>query len=254
MRRNALVFFLFFSLSLIGGQNPAAFGCDSSVLEILTGTSVQNETIARILAISQKIQQAAAALKAFNHASAKRMHHEAMEHWLYVASRITAEKLAPESKTDEFSNLMVAIAGDLGNVRRSLEKKNYDYLHEILEACITRMSLVAALMEKKSVVAVFLRFELEIYSLRPFFGEPDKLRVMSSESRFADRLHDLQGLVPPDAVAALANLGQQYERFADSLKKNDAVLDESHRMHVTLVNSFVQLKGKLIDSGFFRSL
>lgn len=247
----------FFAIVLLSFSllfNPV-HACDSSMLEILTGSSSQQSVTAKILAVSQKMQQAANLLKSFNHAAASRLHGEVMEDWLYIASQVAIDLRGSAADSLEFSSLLMQIAQDLGRVRRKLESDQLDYIHEILEACITRMSLVSAIINGQQRVREFLEIELLLYGIRPLFSDLAVLTAMAGSSTLIARLAAMQPHLATETAVMIPVLGNLYQDYCQSLQLDRSkVSSATQAAFQKLLNHFVKFKQTLLNSNYFKKL
>lgn len=245
---------LLLTLFLAAGSLPLS-ACDSTILELLTGTNAQQSITTRILAVSQKIQQSASLLKSFNHAAASNLHREVMENWLYIAAQITATPPVAAENAAEFSDLLIEIARDLGQVRRKLDGNQSDFIHEILEACITRMSLVSALINDNPKVKEFLQIELMIYCLRPFFADLTTLTRMTAESGIAAKLTGLRPRLSPQAADLASEIVAGFDNYRISLQKDQEVVSiATQQLFQGMLNSFIRFKQHLLNESYFKKL
>lgn len=243
---------LFTVLLLVLCRLPAIMACDSSMLEILTGKSTQKELTVKMLAVSQKMQQTGSLLKAFNNSAARKLHREIMENWLNITSIIPS---LPAKDTGETagSDLTIRISRDLGQIRRQLEDNNFANIHELIEACITRISLVCAIFNDHHAIRSFLAIELEIFQLRPLTSDHQSLQNLVKSSR-------LQGLLDKfaseNAIAStplIKNISEAFNSFKTIVETGISPVQSSVTTALqTLVNSFIALKQHLLSTDFFK--
>lgn len=246
--------FIFCLLLLFYPRIPSC-GCDSTILELLTGASAQQSTIKKILSISQKMQKAANLLKSFNHAAANKLHQEVLEEWLAVPSQLAANSSSSIANKDELAPYLKDIAQELGLVRKKLEQNQLGYIHEILETCITRMSLVCALISGRRKVISFLEIELPIYSLRPLFGDICRLKAATESFAILERLNIFQKQISSKSGEMTAKLSNLFKIFADSLEKDtNDVSTTTLTAYQDFLNQFVKFKQNLLNEDYFQNL
>jgi len=243
-----------FAVLLLIAYSQTAFCCDSSMLELLTGASSQESVTAKLLVISSKMQVTAATAQAFNHAAAEKMHHEAMESWLYVASQITSNPPGQAATDPDFHSVIVQISRELGNIRQQIARRELDNVHDRLEMCVTRMSLLAAMINGHHRMIYFLRLELAVLNLRPVISLFEPVR---------------ESIIASDFLSMLAGAGlqkfQPAKERVNSLKKFFVVLRDSATSdqkrfstasltgYLSFYHEFMELKKLLLSEKYFNS-
>lgn len=227
--------------------------CDSSMLAILTGSSIQKEITTKALAICQKIQQTGDYLNGFNIAAARKLHHEVMENWLQTATELTAlstQNQVPYSS--QISGLLMNVSRDLGKIRRQLDEDNMNLVHETLEATITRISLVSAMISGHEKMRKFLDIELAIFSLRPFFNDLAELQKLTGEKRLQKANTEFRPLLSASETAELDRLDALSADFYAILPTEEKQLQASGiAAFQNLKNHFISFKQSLLNRQFF---
>lgn len=249
--RLSLIFLFLLSLNIVAPSSA----CDSTILELLSGESSQQEITGLLLSLSKKMQQTANVLKSYNNAAASKLHLQIMEDWLKISSKITANAHTLTPTYPQFSNFLMQVARDLGQVRRKLEDKRLDYIHEILESCITRMSLISAMINGKQRIVRFLEAELLIYNLRPFFGDLVTLKKKMSNSNLTLKLEQIGKNVSPEASQMIPALSKFYEIFRESIEQEKIEISMgTMAIFQNFLNNFIKFKRKLLNESYFRGL
>ena len=228
-------------LLLISVYAPTT-ACDSSMLAILTGSSIQKEITTKTLAICQKIQLTGDYLNSFNIAAARKLHREVMENWLQTATELTT--LSTQNTDPGFapvSGLLMNISRDLGKVRRQLDEDDMTLIHETLEATITRISLVSAIMNDHQKMQKFLDIELAIFSLRPFFNDRAELQKLTGENHLQKASAEFRPLLTASESAELDQLDILFADFCTTLASiGDAVITCDSQGQVTFLNTVAE--------------
>lgn len=250
-RKAAILPLLFLLLS---ATLPAP-ACDSSMLAILTGSSLQKEITAKTLAICQKIQQTGDYLNSFNIAAARKLHREVMENWLQTATELTT--LSTQSTDPGFapvSGLLMNISRDLGKVRRQLDEDDMTLIHETLEATITRISLVSAIMNGHRKMQKFLDIELAIFSLRPFFNDRAELQKLAGENYLHKAGSEFRPFITASESAELDRFDAMFANFRTTLGTGENQLTASElATFQSLQNHFISFKQALLNRQFFNT-
>ncbi len=220
------------------------------MLEILTGMSAQKQLTTRMLAVSQKMQQTGNLLNAFNIAAANRLHQEVMENWLSITSQI--QSLSDEIRTPQIVSLLIAISQDMGQIRRQLESESLTMIHEIIEACITRISLACAGLNNHKTMHGFLEIELEIFQLRPHLKDHRALKIMVDSSSLPQRLATFLPGTASAAPAMIAKMTDNFQKLRDVLSATDPPESSLQRLMQSLVSQFIELKQYLLNANFFK--
>lgn len=248
--RTAAILFLL----LMSAVTPT-IACDSSMLAILTGSSMQKEITTKTLAICQKIQQTGDYLNSFNIAAARKLHREVMENWLQTATELTT--LSTQNTKPGFvpvSGLLMNISRDLGKVRRQLDEDDMTLIHETLEATITRISLVSAIINGHQKMQKFLDIELAIFSLRPFFNDRTELRKLTGENHLHKAGADFRPLIVASEAAELDRLDALFADFCTTLDTGENQLPASGLAKFqSLQNRFISFKQSLLNRQFFNT-
>ncbi len=247
MRKNLLVFFV---LLICSGHGTLGLACDSSMLEILTGMSAQKQLTTRMLVVSQKMQQTGTLLNAFNIAAAAKMHQEVMENWLSITSQIQSQ--ASEVRYSPIVSLLIAISQDLGQIRRQLESGNLDMIHEIIEVCITRISLACAGLNDHRSMRDFLEIELEIFQMRPHMNDRQLLKNKIDSSSLPQRLSTFLPETASAAPAMIADMTDNFNKIRNALSETDLSESAVQNLMQSLVSQFIALKQYLLNANFFK--
>ena len=227
--------------------------CDSSMLEILTGTSSQKELTVKMLAITLKLQTTASYLKAFNTAAARKLHQETMENWLSITASLPSMP-ASDSELIDSANLPVKISRSMGQIRKQIESDDTTNIHELIEACISRISLVSAIINKHDKICHFLEIELEIFELRLLANNREEAQKKLESSALEKNLQKLRQQQAGIAEEFLQNFESYFSRLQDSIRDTaDNYSGISAPSLDELVGSFIKLKQHLLNSGYFKN-
>jgi hypothetical protein len=242
---------IFFLPMLI--QTPCRlFGCDNTLLEMLTGSKAQDSVNEKLLVISSKMQVTAELAKAFNHAAAEKMHQESMESWLYVATQITSDPPGSATGDIEFNPLLVKISRDLGTVRQLLAGRQSDDVHDRLELCVSRMSLLAAIINGNTSMREFLSFELLLLGLRPLPLSFAASRAAIALADFNAALDNLKLPQTPEVKEKTVLLKTIFANLQDSAAADgNAFSKKTLTSYLTLYNEFSALKKILLADKYF---
>lgn len=231
-----------------------ALCCDNTMLELITGSSAQESVSASLLVISSKMQVTATVAQAFNHAAAEAKHQEVMESWLYIASQITSNPPGHAGEDPDFHETIVSISRDLGNIRQQLLQRQLDDVHDCLEICVSRLSLLAAMINDHQLMKDFLRFELLTLGLRPIVSDfaSCKKAILAVDYGAA-----INKLVLPGSTEIAMRISALEITFA-ALHKNVEIETETFgRATLTayraFYNEFAALKMLLLAEKYFNS-
>jgi hypothetical protein len=218
----------------------------------MTGSSAQAEINGKLLVISSKMQVTASLSQAFNHAAAEKLHHETMDSWLYVAAQITSNPPGKAAEDAAFSSLLVDISRDIGFVRQQIAARQLEDVHDRLEICVSRMSLLAAMIDGNQRMKQFLAFELLLLGLRPL---PQLFEQSRDAIADADLIAVLANLDLPQTAEIkekAAFLADNFARFKD-LASADSKAFSRHTLttYLTLYNEFSALKKLLLAEKYF---
>jgi len=242
-----------FAVLLLIAHCQTACCCDSTMLELLTGSSSQESFSAKLLVVSNKMQVTAAYAQAFNHAAAEKMHHEAMDSWLYVASQITSYPPGKASGDLDFQSVVVQISRELGSIRQQIMQRELDDVHDRLEICVTRMSLLAAIINGHRRMIDFLRFELVLLNLRP---KPRSFATCRDAIIASDFLAVLAGLGLPESPQITSKISIMKALF---VAMRDSATSDQQRFgtatltgYLNLYNEFSEFKKILLAEKYFQ--
>ncbi|EKD84116.1 MAG: hypothetical protein ACD_39C00232G0001 [uncultured bacterium] len=226
--------------------------CDNSMLELLTGSSSQESVSAKLLVISSKMQVTATHAQSFNHAAAEKMHHEVMESWLYVASQITSNPPGAAADNNDFHPVIVLISRDLGSIRQQILQRQLEDVHDQLEICVSRMSLLAAMINGHLRMRDFLRFELLILSLRPKSRSFVPGRDMILSSDFLTVLDSLGLHESPAVMEKVALLKKLFLVLRDTVSADQNRFSTATlTSYLALYNEFAEFKKLLLSEKYF---
>lgn len=227
--------------------------CDSSMLEILTGSNPGESLSAMLLSVSLKMQNVANYIKGFNNAAAENLHREVMEAWLNIASQITLNYPGFASENADFNGYMIQIARDLGAVRRKLASQELENAHDILEVCVTRMSLLSAIINKQKKIREFLELELNILTLRPLNQEPAELKRSIENFDLPEKLACLQLNKLSESKKFGADLTSSFKTFYKSISvPGSKISTEVKIVYQKVLDEFIKLKHALLAAGYFQ--
>ena len=247
-KTNTLVFVVLFLIATA----HVAFGCDSTMLEILTGSKPEASITARLLVVSSKMQVTASYAQAFNHAAADKMHHEAMESWLHVASQITSDPPDKVAADSDFHAVIVQISRDMGSIRQQILQRQLDNVHNQLEICVSRMSLLAAMINGHPRMQDFLRFELLVLGLRPHLQFFDTLKAAILSADFGSVIRDLGLPESPQINERVVALKNCYLTLSDRASADLHNFSPSTQTaYLALYSEFYELKKLLLAEKYF---
>ncbi|MDD3001681.1 MAG: hypothetical protein PHF29_07995 [Candidatus Riflebacteria bacterium] len=223
--------------------------CDSTILSLLTGTTQHSVVVTKMLAVSQKLQLEGEMLNAFNIANAKNMHKEIMENWLQIVSELYSNNLVGNNYKEEFSAILIEVSKDLGTVRKNLNINNTNSLHEIIEACITKISLLGAIINDDKHIYEFLRLELNVYKPRPYLNDFEKFSKMTDFVHFDEKIGELKKSYSEKAVILADELSKSFKVYRNIIKSQEK--DKYITAYNNFVNTFILLKKQLLDDKYF---
>lgn len=226
--------------------------CDSTLLELLTGSNAQETFSEKFLVISSKMQVTATLSQAFNHAAAEKMHHEVMDSWLYVASQITSNPPGSATADPGFHATVVNISRELGLIRQQLSRRELDHVHDQLEICVSRISLLAAMISGHQPMKDFLGFELLTLERRP---QRQSFASSQAEIVATEFVKVLDGLNLPDTGAVaekVTSLKHLFEKFRSSVSNDRSTFSRSSMAtYLEIYNEFSALKKLLLAENYF---
>lgn len=225
------------------------YACDSTILSLLTGTTQHSVVVTKMLAVSQKLQLEGEMLNAFNIAGAKNMHKEIMENWLQIVSELYSNNLVSNDYKEEFSAILIEVAKDLGAVRKNLNINNTISLHEIIEAGITKISLLGAIINDNKHIYEFLKLELDIYKPRQYINDFEKFSQMTDFIDFDQKIGEFKKSYSEKAAIQADELLQSFKVYSGIIKNKDK--DKYIIAYNNFVNAFVLLKKQLLDDKYF---
>ena len=239
-----LTIFFFFTIP--------CYACDNTLLTILAGKNVNELNVAKFLAISEKLQKEGDMLTAFNLASAKQIHKEVLQKWLSLVSELGGSPVVKKIYREEYTKFLSEIAKDLGVIRKRLMKEKLDNVHEIIENCVTKISILGAQINEQVTVYNFLKFELLVYEPGNYLDKPDKFIEESILERVYEVLETNEFYIKDKSACDefLEKLNKHRENI-NKFKNNELKYDKLAVSYNVLKNSFVLVKQKLLNSGYF---
>lgn len=216
-------------------------------MTLLTGTSSNAVFVTRLLAISQRLQLEGEALNGFNIAAAKSQHQEILEAWLYTVSEAhTSVEVAPDY-SKEYSRLLIEVAKDLGLVRKKLAANSLEFIHEIIEACITKISIIGAIVSEQLKVYEFLKLELAIFEPRCFLGDGKLFVEKLDLGDFEEKMVQMLDKTSEKQMSVSRQLFEKIAHFKSAL--DDHVVPEARWLatYAELVDAFILLKKQLLE-------
>ncbi len=224
-----------------------SFSCDSAILALLTGKDSNSVFVTRLLAISQRLQLEGEALNGFNIAAAKKQHKEILEAWLYTVSEAYTSIEVPKDYAGEYSRLLIEVAKDLGQIRKKLSADSLELIHEIIEACITKISLIGAIVSQQFKVYEFLKLELAIFEPRCFIKDFEKFTKMTGFEGFKSKMEKvLNGSSEKQRVIS-EQLFEKIEYFKKRLGSSGKVEGKCLTDYIALVDTFILLKKQILE-------
>ncbi len=249
--KTAMAVLVCFCFLFASGSQPGR-ACDSTLLEILTGSSPEQSVAEKLLVISSKMQVTAALSQAFNHASAEKQHHEVMDLWLHVAAQITSNPPGNAGSDSGFHPLITQISRDLGTVRQQIVARQMEVVHDRLEICVSRMSLLASIITGHKRMREFLEFELLVLGLRPLLQSFEESRAAVVATDFAAALASLNLPETSDINDQAFALKKQFATFRDSFADDQkAFSNATLTSYLALYNEFSALKKLLLAAKYF---
>lgn len=239
-----------FALVLVNSH--LALCCDNTMLELITGSNAQESVSASLLVISSKMQVTATISQAFNHSAAEAKHREVMESWLYIVSQISSNPPGHAGEDPDFHDTIVSISRDLGHVRQQLMQRQLDGVHDRLEICVSRMSLLAAMINGHQRMKDFLRFELLTLGFRPIESE---FALCKNAILTFDYDADINHLALTDSLEVVERVLALRSAFAALQKNVEAETQVFGKAtltaYLTLYNEFSALKKQLLTEKYF---
>lgn len=234
---------------------PLAISCDNTMLELITGSSAQESVSTSLLVISSKMQVVAAVSQAFNHAAAEAKHQEVMESWLYIASQITTNPPGHAAEDPDFHDTIVSISRDLGNVRQLLLQRQLDDVHDCLEICVSRMSLLAAMINGNQCMKNFLRFELLTFSFRPIVPDSAAWRHALLTVDYDAAINRLALPESAEIAARILPLKIAFAALRKNVEAEPKILGKSNlSVYLAFYNEFSALKKQLLAEKYFNPI
>lgn len=212
--------------------------------------------VQRLLAISQRLQLEGDSLNAFNLATAKNQHQEILEAWLQTVSDAHTSVEIARVYQDEYSRLLLEVAKDLGKIRKKLLANSLDLIHEIIEACITKISIIGAIASEKQLVYQFLQLELAVFAPRPFIKDSTLFNDMLKSTNIEEKLMPLTPRFSNESQLLSHNLISMFNAFKlvlATISSDEKVSLKQFSAYNEVVDSFILLKKKLLDEHFLEN-
>jgi len=172
-----------------------------------------------------------------------------MENWLQIVSELYSNNLVSNDYKEEFSAILIEVAKDLGAVRKNLNINNTISLHEIIEAGITKISLLGAIINDNKHIYEFLKLELDIYKPRQYINDFEKFSQMTDFIDFDEKIGEFKKSYSEKAVILADELLQSFKVYSGIIKNKDK--DKYIIAYNNFVNAFVLLKKQLLDDKYF---
>jgi hypothetical protein len=175
-----------------------------------------------------------------------------MEGWLYVASQITTSPPGSASADPDFHATVVQISREMGIIRQLIAERKLEIVHNNLEITVTRMSLLAAMINGHRRMLDFLSFELQTLGLRPYSHDFSHSRAAIAAADLKSVLNSLElpdNLSVSEKVAAFTKAYDKFCGFADQDEKKFS--KNTLTAYLELYNNFAALKKQLLDDGYF---
>lgn len=226
--------------------------CDNTLLEMLTGSCPQQAFSDKLLVMSSKMQTTAVLAQAFNQAAAEKLHNEVMDIWLYVAAQITSNPPGNAGSDSGFQPLIVQISRDLGSVRQQIAARQLEGVHDRLEITVSRMSLLAAIMNGHRIMREFLEFEQLILCLRPMLQPFAASRAAVADADFNAALDRLKLPETEEVFAKKELLKKHFAAFAESVGQDEKAFSKNTlTAYLALYNDLSAMKKTLLAVSYF---
>lgn len=245
--------FLVILLVLSGSQS---FACDSTVLALLTGNDISTSTVSRFLSISNKLIVEGDMLNSYNITAARKQHTTIMNDWLELVSELSSTPMIANSHKTEFKETLSDVSKDLGIVRKLLEKEIYVNIHEIIEVCVTKITILGTLIKDNTAARDFLKFELSIYNPGVYLDRPDEFLIQSYlndieltinhfEKSYSSKANELS--------KAFSVAVENHRKTIDKIRTNQTSWEKALISYNNLKNAFVAIKQQLLAEGYIKS-
>ncbi len=244
---------IIFVLFLIIAETQS-FACDSTVLALLTGNDINSSTVSKFLSVSDKLVAEGDMLNSYNIAAAKKQHAIIMRDWLGLISELGSTPMVSDAHKKEFRELLSDVAKGLGIVRKQLEKEIYLNIHEIIEVCVTKITILATLVRDNTKVYNFLQFELSVYAPGVYLDKHDEFLTESFLKDIETTVGNLEKTYSQKAKESskdFLNSVENHRKIIDEVKNNKISWEKATLSYNDLKNSFVALKQQLLSDGYF---
>lgn len=251
MNKLLQIILMFYLLS-----SSSVYACDSTLLALIAGEDINATTVAKFLSISEKLQAEGNMLNAFDIAAAKKQHKEIMQNWLKLVVELGSAPMVPSEYKKEFTTLLSEIAKDLGKVRKKLDDNSLVNIHEILESSMTKISILGAQINNKTLILDFLRIELMVYKPGLYLDDQEIfIKVSEFELENLEEILNKQKINYSAKASELADLfvieAKKHIKTASAVKNKEIIADKLAISYNDLKNSFVKMKQQLLNDGFF---
>ncbi len=233
-----------------------AIACDSTVLALIAGENLNANTVAKFLTISEQLEKEGEMLNAYDVASAKLTHKEIMKNWLKLVVDLGSAPMVPEEYKNEFSSYLPEIAKDLGRVRKKLENDNLENIHEIIEGCVTKISILGAQINNKKDIYKFLKLELLVYKPGMYLDDLDTFLTREEFINLENALNNHKNNFSIKANELANNLLmilKNHIKTVEEIKNKNINFEKIFVSYNDLKNSFVKMKQQLLDEGYFNN-
>ena len=234
-----------------------SFACDSTVLALLTGNDLNASTVSKFLEVSNKLIVEGDMLNSYNIAAAKKQHAIIMRDWLKLVSELGSAPMVSDSHKTEFTEILTEVAKDLGVVRKLLEKEIYVNIHEIIEVCVTKITILGSLIKENTFVCNFLKFELFVYKPGIYLDRQEEFLDKSYLKDIEESITNLEKSYSEKAKElskAFFVSVENHRKTIDDIKNNKIPWEKAPLSYNNLKNSFVAVKQQLLADGYFNNI
>ena len=179
-----------------------------------------------------------------------------MRDWLELVSELGTTPIVPSAHKTEFKEITSDIAQNLGIVRKQLEKEEYVNIHEIIEVCVTKITILGGLIKDNTTVCDFLRFELSVYSPGVYLDRPEIFLDKSSLKGIEETISSLEKSYSAKAkqlsnsfIASIEN----HREVINKIRLSQTPWEKALISYNNLKNSFVALKQQLLADGYLKN-
>ena len=234
-----------------------SFACDATVLALLTGNDLNATTVNKFLDVSNKLIAEGDMLNSYNIAAAKKQHAVIMRDWLGLVTELGSAPMVSDSNKEEFRELLSEVAKDLGAVRKLLEKEIYVNIHEIIEASVTKITILGTYIRDNTEVRNFLKFELTVYAPGVYLDRHDEFLANSYLRDIEVTLGNLEksfSLKAKELSKTFLASVEIHRKTIEEVKNNQVSWEKATLSYNDLKNSFVAFKQQLLADGYFNEI